>query len=50
MKISESTGCGMCKTCPLCWQRQNQRPGVHFTVGLLQEYLTWASGGQFYHG
>jgi predicted hydrocarbon binding protein len=34
--------------CPLCWQRQSDEPVCTFTVGLIQEFLAWASGGKIY--
>ncbi len=34
--------------CPLCWGRSASEPVCHFTVGLLQEYFAWASGGKIY--
>ncbi len=35
--------------CPWCFHRTEDAPGCHFTVGLLQEFLSWASGGRMYH-
>ena len=33
--------------CPYCWGRQGeQRPVCYITVGMLQEFLGWVSGGQ----
>lgn len=34
--------------CPECWNRQSLTAACHFTVGLLQEFLGWLSGGKFY--
>jgi predicted hydrocarbon binding protein len=34
--------------CPLCWQRESDEPVCTFTVGLIQEFLAWASGGKIY--
>jgi predicted hydrocarbon binding protein len=34
--------------CPECWGRQSITPTCHFTVGLLQEFLSWLSGGKIY--
>ncbi len=34
--------------CPLCWGRVSHEPVCQFTVGLLQEFFTWASGGRVY--
>lgn len=34
--------------CPECWGRQNDSPLCYFSVGLLQEFLTWMSGGKIY--
>jgi predicted hydrocarbon binding protein len=34
--------------CPLCWQRSSNEPVCHFTVGLLQEFLAWASSGRVF--
>jgi predicted hydrocarbon binding protein len=36
------------QACPLCWGRTAHEPVCHFTVGLLQEYFAWASGGRVY--
>jgi hypothetical protein len=33
---------------PWCWRRRSEGATCHFTVGLVQEYLSWASGGKFY--
>ncbi len=35
--------------CPWCFRRAEDSPSCHFTVGLLQEFLSWASGGRMYH-
>jgi predicted hydrocarbon binding protein len=34
--------------CPMCWQRTELEPVCQFTVGLLQEFFTWASSGRLY--
>ena len=34
--------------CPLCWQRQTSGPVCHLAVGLLQESLSWLSGGKIF--
>jgi predicted hydrocarbon binding protein len=34
--------------CPLCWQRSSKEPVCHFTVGILQEFLAWASSGRVF--
>ncbi len=34
--------------CPYCWQRSNQQPVCHFTVGILQEFFSWVSSGRVY--
>jgi len=33
---------------PWCWERHHGEVACHFTVGLVQEYLSWASGGKYY--
>lgn len=35
--------------CPFCWLRQSSEPVCAYTVGLVQEFLAWASGGKVYH-
>jgi len=35
--------------CPFCWQRKSIDPACTFTVGLLQEFLAWNSGGKVFH-
>ena len=35
--------------CPFCWQRKSNEPVCTFTVGLLQEFLAWNSGGKVFH-
>jgi predicted hydrocarbon binding protein len=32
--------------CPVCWQRQTDAPCCHLAVGILQESLSWATGGR----
>jgi predicted hydrocarbon binding protein len=34
--------------CPVCWSRKSERPVCHLTVGVLDELLTWISGGKRY--
>jgi predicted hydrocarbon binding protein len=34
--------------CPLCWQRVTSRAVCHLAVGLLQESLSWLSGGKIF--
>jgi predicted hydrocarbon binding protein len=34
---------------PWCWERHSEEVTCHFTVGLVQEYLSWASAGKFYN-
>ena len=36
-------------TCPVCWQRQSEKPACYFIVGLLQEFVTTISGGKVYN-
>jgi predicted hydrocarbon binding protein len=36
------------KRCPFCWERNENDPICHFTIGLLQEALYWVSGGKIY--
>lgn len=35
--------------CPVCWQRNTDRPCCNMAVGLLQEALYWISGGKFFN-
>ena len=35
--------------CPFCWQRKLNEPACMFTIGLLQEFLAWNSGGKVFH-
>jgi predicted hydrocarbon binding protein len=35
--------------CPLCWERRASDPVCHLAVGLLQEALTWLSGGRIFN-
>ncbi len=37
------------EACPFCRQRTTSEPACPFTVGLLQEFLAWNSGGKVYH-
>jgi hypothetical protein len=32
--------------CPLCWERQAEKPCCTFAVGFIQEALYWVSGGK----
>lgn len=32
--------------CPLCWGRRTPEPACHLAVGVLQEALSWVSGGK----
>ncbi|MBI5951551.1 MAG: 4-vinyl reductase [Chloroflexi bacterium] len=34
--------------CPLCWERKAEEPVCHLAVGLLQESLSWLSGGKIF--
>ena len=34
--------------CPHCWQRTATEPVCQFPVGMLQEFLAWASSGRVY--
>lgn len=34
--------------CPICWERKAKEQVCHFTVGLLQEFSSWASGGRVF--
>ena len=36
------------QSCPICWERVSREQACHFTAGLLQEFSSWASGGQFF--
>jgi len=44
----ESTRTWMAERCPHCWQRKLEEPACHFPVGMLQEFLAWASSGRVY--
>lgn len=35
--------------CPWCFERTQQECMCHFSVGMLQEYVSWAGGGKIYH-
>jgi predicted hydrocarbon binding protein len=35
--------------CPVCWQRQSEKPACYFVVGLLQEFVSTLSGGKIYN-
>jgi hypothetical protein len=32
--------------CPVCWKRHTDAPCCHLAVGILQESLSWATGGK----
>ncbi len=34
--------------CPECWQQQSKDAVCYFSVGFLQEFLSWLSGGRVY--
>jgi len=34
--------------CPVCWERKADQPVCHLSVGVLQEALSWMSGGKHY--
>jgi predicted hydrocarbon binding protein len=34
------------ENCPDCWSRKSDRPICHMTAGMLDELLTWISGGR----
>jgi predicted hydrocarbon binding protein len=34
--------------CPLCWERTSEEPVCQLAVGLLQEALSWLSGGKIF--
>lgn len=36
------------QSCPWCLQRHGEETLCNFTVGMLQEYFSWASSGRFY--
>jgi bacteriochlorophyll 4-vinyl reductase len=35
--------------CPVCWGRQTDRPCCHLAQGILEESLTWVTGGHSFH-
>ncbi len=35
--------------CPVCWQRQSEKPACYFVVGLLQEFVSTISGGKIHN-
>jgi predicted hydrocarbon binding protein len=35
--------------CPVCWERETDRPCCNLAVGILQEALYWISGGKFFN-
>lgn len=34
--------------CPVCWGRKASAVSCYLTVGMIQEFFTWAGGGRFY--
>ena len=34
--------------CPVCWERHTTGPCCHLAVGILEQGLTWASGGKHF--
>ena len=36
-------------SCPLCWGRHSDVPICHMQVGMLQQFMYWASGGKNYN-
>jgi bacteriochlorophyll 4-vinyl reductase len=35
--------------CPVCWGRESDRPCCHLAQGILEEALTWVTGGHTFH-
>jgi predicted hydrocarbon binding protein len=35
--------------CPICWARRSERPVGHLAQGIIEEALTWVSGGHSFH-
>lgn len=35
--------------CPVCWGRKSDRPCCHLAQGILEEALTWVTGGHSFH-
>lgn len=35
--------------CPICWGRKTERPVGHLAQGILEEALTWVTGGHTFH-
>jgi predicted hydrocarbon binding protein len=35
--------------CPVCWGRHSERPCCHLAQGILEEALTWVTGGHSFH-
>ncbi len=48
VQVFEKNWTWQIEVCPECWGWQSQTPACHFTVGLLQEFLSWMSGGKVY--
>lgn len=36
------------RSCPICWERVSHEQVCHFTVGYVQEFIAWASGGRVF--
>lgn len=34
--------------CPVCWERHAQDASCYLTVGMIQEFMAWASGGRYH--
>lgn len=47
-EVQETCWLWRVEQCPICWQRDAKEPICHFTVGLLQEFFAWGSGGKVY--
>ena len=35
--------------CPVCWGRHSEKPCCHLAQGILEEALTWVTGGHSFH-
>lgn len=48
--LSEDNACWYWRiaSCPWCLSGAPGQPACHFVVGLLEEFLSWASGGRFF--
>lgn len=49
LKESEQKIFWQVENCPWCWGRHGAEPVCQFAVGMLQEALSWVSGGKFYN-